>query len=121
MSQSQLAHLASADDQDRLIIQMVEYLLDIIDGSAGDGNMAACDAGLGADAASHSAGMTKQGVQQRANAVVADGLFVSSFDLTGNLPFADDHTVETGSDAEQVAYGFGLAMNVQMGAHIRDR
>ena len=63
--QRQLAHLAGADDQDRLVVEVVEHLADVIDGDAGDRDVAAGDAGLGADALGDDVGVLEQGVQQR--------------------------------------------------------
>ena len=100
---------------------MIEHLPDVIDGGAGDGDVAARDAGLGADTAGDPAAVAKQRVQQRADAVVAHGLLVGLLDLAGDLPLADDHAVETGGDAEQVPHGLGLTMDVQMRANGGER
>src|SRR5262249_46165882 len=81
----QLAHLAGADDQDRLVAEVVEDALDVIDGGAGDGDVALGDAGLGADAAGDLAGVAEQGVQQRAGAGVLPGGLVGLLDLAGDL------------------------------------
>ena len=121
MPQRQLAHFAGADDEDGLVAEVVEDLLDVIDGGAGDGHMAMRDAGLGADAAGDLAGVAKQRVQQRADAVVAHGLLVGLLDLAGDLAFADDHAVETGGDAEQVPHSLGLMKHVQVRPDGRDR
>ena len=66
--QRQLAHLAGADDEDRLVVEVVEHLADVIDGDARHGDVAAGDAGLGADALGDDAGVLEQGVQQRPGA-----------------------------------------------------
>ncbi len=65
--------------------------------------------------------MAKQRVQQRADAVVTNGLLVGFFDLSSNLSFADDHAVKAGGDAEQMAHRLGLPVNVQMRTNGRGR
>ena len=64
--EGQLAHLAGADDEDRLVAEMVVDLADVIDGDAGDGDVAPADAGLGADALGDGEGLLKEGVQHDA-------------------------------------------------------
>ena len=64
MPQRQLAHLARADDQDRLVLEVVEHFPDIRDRGAGDADVAAGDAGLGADALGGPLRPLENGVQQ---------------------------------------------------------
>src|SRR5256885_8561330 len=52
-----------------IFAEVVEHLADVVDGGAGDRDVAAGDAGLGADAAGHLAGVAEQGVQERADGV----------------------------------------------------
>ena len=114
MLERQLAHLAGADDEDGLVAEVVEDLADVIDGGAGDRDVAAGDAGFGADALGDAAGVGKQGVQQRAGAVVLVSQLVGIRHLPGDLPLADDEAVEAGGDAEQVAHGVVVVADVQV-------
>ena len=99
MAQGQFAHLAGADDEDRLVAEVVEHLAHVIDGDARHGDVSLGDAGLGADAAGDLAGVAEQGVQQRSDGVVSLGLLVRRLDLAGDLALADDQAVETGGHA----------------------
>ncbi len=114
MLQGQLAHLAGADDQHRLVAEMIEHLADVIDRRTGDGHVPPGDARFTADALGHLAGVLKQRVQERPHGGGLGCRLVRLLDLAGDLALADDQAVEAGRHAEQVAHGVGVAVRVQV-------
>src|SRR5262249_60489400 len=93
LAQGQFAHLSRADDQHRLVAEVVKDLSNVIDGGTGDTDVALADAGLGADALGHSPGMREQRVEQRARGPLGTGSLVSQLDLAGYLALADELAV----------------------------
>src|SRR6266849_1756605 len=81
MAQRQLAHLAGADHQHRLIAEMVENLAHIIYGRAGYGDVPAGDAGLAPDALGDQVGVLKEGVQDGSCRAVVMGQLIGPLDL----------------------------------------
>ena len=61
--QRQFTHLAGAEDQDRLVVKVIEDLADIRHGRTGYADVAAGDAGFGADTLGGALGMLKDRVQ----------------------------------------------------------
>src|SRR5207245_2496403 len=112
---------AGADDEDRLVAEVVEHLADIIDGRTRHRDMAAGDAGLRADAASNLARLLKEDIEQRPGRRLLAGLLVGRLDLPGDLPFTDDEAVETRRDAEQVPHRLALLVVVEVRTNLRGR
>ena len=87
---------------------------DVIDGDAGDRDVALADAGLGADALGDPPGVLEQGVQHGPVGRLAAGQLVGLLHLAGDLALADDQAVEAGGDAEQVPDGVRVAVFVEV-------
>ena len=110
----EFAHLAGADDEDRLPFQRAEDLLGEFDRNRGDGDRRRSDGGLGAHALGDGEGAAEKLVELTANRAYCAGSRVGLFDLAEDLGFADDHRIETGSYAEEMANGVFLAEFVEV-------
>src|SRR5262245_53380347 len=96
--QRQLAHLARADYEHRLVVEMGEYLANVVHRHAGDRHVAPGDAGVAADPLGNVVGLLEKRVQDPPGRAALMSQFVSAFHLAGDLTFADDHAVEAGRD-----------------------
>src|SRR5262249_26155815 len=112
--EGQLAHLARADHEDLFISEMVEDATDIINSDAGDGDMAAGDTGVGADAPGHLASVAEEGVHEGSGPAEAVGELEGALDLAADLSLADHKAVEAGGNAEEVADGCRLLVAVEV-------
>src|SRR5262245_29571525 len=93
---------------------MLEDLADVIDGEAGDGDVAAGDAGLGADTLGDCVGPLEEDVQHWPEHAALLGQLVSTLHLSGDLPLADDHAIEAGRDTKQMSHDLWPVMLIQM-------
>ena len=116
----EIAHLPCTDEQDGFVGERAEDLARELGGDRGDGDRRAADLRFCADALRNGEGALKQRVQHGAEgscgADCADlaGDIPGLFDLAENLGLANDHRVERGGDAEEMADGLALAQRVQV-------
>ena len=115
VTQCQFAHLAGADDEDGLVAEVVEHLLDVIDGGTGDGRRGRAQMPVSVRTRRATCRAWRNSACNSGPTLsCAHGLLVGFFHLPGDLPLADDHAVEAGGDAEQMPHRLGLTMTVQM-------
>ena len=114
MAGRQFAHLPCADQVDALAVQGAEDLLGQFDRDRGDRNRGRSDRGLGAHALGDGKGAGEQLIELRAHGADRAGGGIGFLDLAENLRLADDHRVEAGGDAEDVADRFIFAKFVEM-------
>ena len=114
MAGGEVGHLARSDDKDGLTAQTAEDLAGEIDGDGGDGDGGAADAGLGADTLGHREGALQERLERGGDGAGLARDSVGLLDLAENLRLADDHGVERGSDAEEMADGLALAELVEV-------
>ena len=99
-----LGHLAGADHQHALVVEPLEDARgEIGDRHAGDAHAVAMERRFVGDAAGDAEGGLEQAVRHRPGAADFVGQFVGLLHLREDLRFAEDHAVEAGGDAEQVA------------------
>ena len=110
----EFAHLAGADDEDRLPFQRAENLFGEFDRDRGDRHRRRSDGGLGAHALGDGEGAAEELVELSANGAYGAGGGVGLFDLAENLGFADDHGIQARSHAEEMADGVFLAEFVEV-------
>ena len=102
-------------------MEVIEDLADVIDGRTRNADVAAGDAGFGADTLGGTLGMLKDGVQHRAGRAAWWATLVGALDLAGDLAFADDHAVEAGDHAEQMTHRLGALVMVKVRPNFLDR
>ena len=78
-----------------------------VDGDGADTGGAALDGGVVADFFADGEGLLEEFVQGAAGGAGIEGDFVGGFDLAEDFGLAQDHGVEPGDDAEEVAGGVG--------------
>jgi hypothetical protein len=114
MARGELGHLASADEQDGLALERTEDFAGEVDGDRRDGDGRAADLGLGADALGDGEGALEQRLERGGDGADLAGDGVGLLDLAEDLGLANDHGVERGGDAEEMADGFALAELVEV-------
>ena len=100
MPQRQLAHFAGADEENRLIVEAVKNLTDIVNSGTGHGDAPLGDAGFATHALGHDVGVLKEPVQDRSRGAALIRGCVSAPHLAGDLSLADDHAIQAGHDTE---------------------
>lgn len=111
----ELRHLAGADEQNGLALEVAKDLAREIDGDGGDGDGARADLGLVAHTFCDCEGALQEAFEGAGDGADFAGYVVRLFDLTENLRLADDHGIKRRGDAEEVADGFALAVFVEVG------
>ena len=91
-----------------------EDLAGEVDGDGGDGDGRAADLGLGADALGDGEGALQERLERGGDGADLAGDGVGLLDLAEDLRLADDHGVERGGDAEEMADGLALAELVEV-------
>ena len=111
---SEFAHLAGADDEDRLPFQCPENLFGEFDRDRGDRHGRRSDGGLGAHALGDGEGAAEKLVELSANGTYGARRGIGFLDLSENLGFADDHGIQARGHTEQVPDCVFLAELVEM-------
>ena len=114
MTSGELGHLAGADQQDRLAVERAEDFAGEVDGDRGDGDGRAANLGFGADALGDGEGALQERLERGGDGADLAGDGVGLLDLAEDLRLADDHGVERGGDAEEMADGLALAELVEV-------
>ena len=103
MSSGKFAHLAGADNENRLPFQRSEDLLREFHGHRRDRHGRRPDGGLAAHALGYGKGAAKELVELSANGADGAGRGIGFLDLAENLGFADYHRIQAGGYAKEVA------------------
>ena len=105
VADGELGHLAGADEQDVLVGERTEDLARQIDRDRGDGDGAdePIWVSLRTFLATEKADCSRRSSEAAEAAPTVAGDGVGLFDLAEDLGFADDHGVERGGDAEEMA------------------
>src|SRR6185312_6206210 len=90
-----------------------------LDRDGADRDIARADRGLGPDALAGRKRSPEEPVHDRARGSLDQRELVSALDLTLNLRFAEDHRLEPGRDAEEMARGVLVAKRVEMPHQLR--
>ncbi len=96
-------------------VELAEYLFRQINRREGDRHRVSPDLGIGAHALGDAERMLEQAVENRVDRFAAARLVVGFLELAEDLRFADDHRIEPGGDAEQVARDFLVVVLVNVG------
>src|SRR5207248_337430 len=94
-----------ADQHHFAIVQRSKDLFSQLDGRVADRNRAHADFGLATHALSDGEGASDHGVEESGNGALLFGGGVGRFELSEDLRLADDHRVEAGGYAEDMADG----------------
>src|SRR5947199_7389242 len=97
---------------------MIEDLANIGHRDTRHADIAAGDASFGSHAFSGALSMLKYCVKHRPGGPALVRQFIRSFDLSADLALADDHTVETGRHAEEMAHRARALVLIKMRAHL---
>ena len=121
MLEGQLPHLAGADDQDGLIVEVVEDVAGDVDGDARDRELAAAQPRLVAGPLGGAQGPLEGGMEDRPDDPPAGGGLVGIADLAEDLVLAGHQALQAGRDAEEMADRRLLAVYDQMPGHALGR
>ena len=108
----QLAHLAGADDDPLAAGQVAEQLAGEHHADGREAQLALADRRLGAHPLAGGERGLEQVVGERSDGLARERRVVGALDLTLDLRLADDHRLEPGGDAVQVAGGVAVAVRV---------
>jgi hypothetical protein len=114
MAGGELSHLAGADEDGGVVVEVGEDLAGEVDGDGADRDDAAADAGLGADALGDGKGAFDGAVERGAGEAGGAALVEGGLELAEDLGFADDEAVEAGGDAEEVGDGGFVEVGVEV-------
>ena len=114
MAGCEFAHFSCADEEDGAAVERAEDFAGQFDGDRGDGDGVGADGGFGADALGCGEGGLEEMFELAGDGASGAGDGKSVFDLAENLRFADDHGVEAGGDAEEMANGLLIAVLVDV-------
>ena len=114
LARRELAHLAGADQQRRLVVEGVEDVARQLDRRRADRHRLLGDAGLGAHALGHRERLVEAAMQHAPRRADGRGHRVLLLQLAEDLRLADDHRVEARGDAEEVAHGLAPVMHVEV-------
>ncbi len=95
--------------------QVTEDLPRQAHGGEGHRHRAGADGGIGAHLLGHRKGMLEQTAQQAVHAAGLRGALVGAFHLTENLRFAEDHGIQAGGHAQDVAHRVGVLQVIEIG------
>src|SRR5262245_58841986 len=112
--ESEPAHLAGANDQDRLVVEMVEHLTHIIDRDTGHGSVPLRDPGFRADALGRLLGVLQASVERRPGRAESQPGLKGRLHLAGDLTLPEDQAVEACGHPEQVADPVAVSSGDQM-------
>ncbi len=119
--EGQLPHLAGADDQDGLIVEVVEDVASDVHGDARDRELAAAQPGLVAGPLGGAQGLLEGGMEDRSDDPAVGGGLVGIADLAEDLVLAGHQALQAGRDAEEMADRRLPAMDDQVPAHALGR
>src|ERR1035437_2012740 len=115
MTHARFPHLARADDDHRLLREIVsENLLGQLDCHTADGGRTPADAGACADFLRRLKSLLENAIQHASSEPRGMGSAVRLLHLTRDLGLADDHRVESASDSEQMPHSLDIFVNVDM-------
>ena len=110
----QLGGLAGADDEDAALGEVAEGAARQLDRDRRDRETLLADPGLLAGAAAGGERGAEEAVEDRPGRTLDQRQLIGAFDLPLDLRLADDHRVEAGGDAQQVAGRLGRAQRVEV-------
>ena len=110
----QLGGLAGADDEHAAVAEVAERAPRQLDRDRGDRDVLLADPGLIAGAAAGGEGAAEEAVEDRPGAALDQSQLVGALDLALDLGLAEDHRVEPGGDAEEVADRVAGAQRVEV-------
>ena len=117
-----LGHLAGAHNEDALVVETLKNpRREIGDRDAGNTDAVAIERRFTGDAAARADCGLESAVRDGTDAADFVRHFVGLFHLRKNLRFAEDHAVETGGDAEQMANDVFAFERHQLAADFFDR
>ena len=108
----QLGRLAGADDDHRARLEVADDVAGEVDGHARDADALARDAGLRAHALAGLQRGAEQAVGHRPGGAGLERRLVGAADLALDLGLADDHRVQAGGHAVELARGVAVARRV---------
>ena len=110
----EFAHFAGADEEDGAALQRSEDLAGKFDRDRCDGDGVGADGGFSADTLGGGEGGLQQMFELAGDGAGSARDGEGFFDLAEDLRLADDHGVEAGGDAEEMADGLLIAMLVDV-------
>ena len=119
--EGQFPHLAGADDQDGLIVEVVEDVTSDVDGDTRDRELAAAQPRLVAGPLGGAQGPLEDGMEDRPDDPPAGGGLVGIADLTEDLVLAGHQALQADRDAEEMADRRLLAVEDRMPGHTLGR
>jgi hypothetical protein len=108
-----LADGAGAEDECGVAGELAEDTLGEFDACGGDGHRAHAELSFGADALADFESALEKAVQNGAGGALFVGDLVSVADLAEDFGFAEEHRVEAGGNAEEVADGIAVVVMVE--------
>ena len=114
MAGGKFAHFACADEEDGAALERAEDLARHFNGDRSDGDGVGADLGFGAGVFGGGKGALQQMFELAGDGAGGAGDGEGLFDLAENLRLADDHGVEAGGHAEEMADGLLVAVLVEM-------
>src|SRR3954462_11657305 len=97
----QLAHVTRAEEQDLEAVEIAEDFLRELDGRIRNGDRVLADAGVGADAFRNAYGLIENLREERVERAAFAAGEECRAHLSGDLRLANDHRIESRSDAEK--------------------
>ena len=117
MTQRGFGHLPRPDHQDAFSFERTEDVARQLDRGVADGDGAFANVGFRTHALGDVEGAGHHQVEESAERAVLFGHRVGAFELAENLRLADDHRIEAGRDAKQMADRVRAVVAVQIRHH----